>query len=146
MVKRAFISMLMLIALLGLSSIAAFGLAEDEELDQADDQASDLKSIQLEMDGKPGDVYQTIVLIGTSKHSWEKAVMNAFCRAYEMCLKDLTIVEIKELDTQLVRPPVPYNPQLPNGEIEYRATVEFSFKPEMHHPISKRAERTERGH
>jgi hypothetical protein len=89
---------------LGLSSIVAFGQADEEELDQADDEvsdltedkgvhqaddaASDLKSIQVGKDGggPKHKVYETMILIGTSEESWEDAVEDAAEEA-QMLLK-----------------------------------------------------------
>jgi flavin-binding protein dodecin len=162
MVRRAVVSILVLIALIGLSS-NAFGYDKEDNLDQADqaqldqtaNEASDQTesasaSMQAAEDGKDhhGDVYETVVLIGTSKHSWEDAVMNAAIEAQEhlkMSKKpqkdfSISIVEVKDLDAQLVRSMKPGQTESnkqkePHIEIEYRATVEFSFKPDMNnHP------------
>jgi flavin-binding protein dodecin len=62
-------------------------------------------------------VYKIIILVGTSKESWEKAAAAAVETASKT-LRDLRIAEVEELDMQLE-----------NGKItNYRAKVRVSFK------------------
>ena len=66
----------------------------------------------------PESVYDVILLIGSSKESWEKAAANAVEQASKS-LRDLRIAEIAELDMQLDG----------RGKVEaYRAKVKLSFK------------------
>ena len=48
----------------------------------------------------PESVYDVILLIGSSKESWEKAAANAIEQASKS-LRDLRVAEIVELDMQL---------------------------------------------
>jgi flavin-binding protein dodecin len=65
-------------------------------------------------------VYDVILLIGSSKESWEKAAVNAVEQASKS-LRDLRVAEIVELDMQLDA----------KGKVEaYRAKVRLSFKVE----------------
>ena len=48
----------------------------------------------------PESVYDVILLIGSSKESWEKAAANAVEQASKS-LRDLRVAEIVELDMQL---------------------------------------------
>ncbi|HWZ63779.1 MAG TPA: dodecin family protein [Steroidobacteraceae bacterium] len=62
-------------------------------------------------------VYKIVELIGTSSESWEKAAAAAVSQAAKS-LRDLRIVEVKELDMQVA-----------NGKVRaYRARVNVSFK------------------
>ena len=66
----------------------------------------------------PDSVYDVILLIGSSKESWEKAAVNVVERASES-LRELRVAEIVELDMQLDA----------KGQVEaYRAKVKLSFK------------------
>ena len=66
----------------------------------------------------PESVYDVILLIGSSKESWEKAAANAVEQASKS-LRDVRIAEIVELDMQLNA----------TGKVEaYRAKVKLSFK------------------
>ena len=66
----------------------------------------------------PDSVYDVILLIGSSKESWEKAAANVVERASNS-LRDVRVAEIVELDMQLD----------PKGQVEaYRAKVKLSFK------------------
>jgi dodecin len=51
-------------------------------------------------DDMPESVYDVILLIGSSKESWEKAAANAVEQASKS-LRDLRVAEIVELDMQL---------------------------------------------
>jgi flavin-binding protein dodecin len=69
-------------------------------------------------DDMPESVYDVIVLIGSSKESWEKAAANAVEQASKT-LRNLRVAEIVELDMQLDA----------KGKVEaYRAKVRLSFK------------------
>jgi len=69
-------------------------------------------------DDMPESVYDVILLIGSSKESWEKAAANAVEQASKS-LRDVRIAEIVELDMQLDA----------KGKVEaYRAKVRLSFK------------------
>ncbi|HLJ38967.1 MAG TPA: dodecin family protein [Steroidobacteraceae bacterium] len=62
-------------------------------------------------------VYKIVELVGTSSESWEKAAAAAVSQAAKS-LRDLRIVEVKELDMQVA-----------NGKVRaYRARVNVSFK------------------
>ena len=62
-------------------------------------------------------VYKIVELVGTSTESWEKAAAAAVNQASKS-LRDLRIVEIKQLDMQVA-----------NGKVRaYRARVNVSFK------------------
>jgi dodecin len=62
-------------------------------------------------------VYKIVELVGTSTESWEKAAAAAVSQAAKS-LRDLRIVEVKELDLQVA-----------NGKVRaYRARVNVSFK------------------
>ncbi|HXB18378.1 MAG TPA: dodecin family protein [Steroidobacteraceae bacterium] len=62
-------------------------------------------------------VYKIVELVGTSTESWEKAAAAAVNQAAKS-LRDLRIVEVKELDMQVA-----------NGKVTaYRARVNVSFK------------------
>jgi len=62
-------------------------------------------------------VYKIVELVGTSPESWEKAAAAAVNQAAKS-LRDLRIVEVKELDMQVA-----------NGKVRaYRARVNVSFK------------------
>jgi flavin-binding protein dodecin len=62
-------------------------------------------------------VYKIVELVGTSAESWEKAAAAAVSQAAKS-LRDLRIVEVKELDMQVA-----------NGKVRaYRARVNVSFK------------------
>jgi dodecin len=62
-------------------------------------------------------VYKIVELVGTSTESWEKAAAAAVSQAAKS-LRDLRIVEVKELDMQVA-----------NGKVRaYRARVNVSFK------------------
>lgn len=62
-------------------------------------------------------VYKIVELVGTSTESWEKAAAAAVNQAAKS-LRDLRIVEIKQLDLQVA-----------NGKVRaYRARVNVSFK------------------
>ena len=66
----------------------------------------------------PDSVYDVILLIGSSKESWEKAAANAVDQASKS-LRDVRVAEIVELDMQLDA----------KGTVEaYRAKVKLSFK------------------
>ena len=66
----------------------------------------------------PDSVYDVIMLIGSSKESWEKAAANAVEQASKS-LRDVRIAEVVELDMQLDA----------KGKVEaYRAKVKLSFK------------------
>jgi flavin-binding protein dodecin len=66
----------------------------------------------------PESVYDVILLVGSSKDSWEKAAANAVERASKT-LRDVRVAEIVELDMQLDA----------KGKVEaYRAKVKLSFK------------------
>ena len=66
-----------------------------------------------------GKVYKIIELVGSSPDGWEEAVKTIVDTASSE-LKNLRIVEVKELDTKLE-----------DGKItEYRAKVRLSFKVE----------------
>jgi len=66
-----------------------------------------------------GKVYKIIELVGSSPDGWEEAVKSIVDIASSE-LKNLRIVEVKELDTRLE-----------DGKIaEYRARVRLSFKVE----------------
>ena len=68
----------------------------------------------------PDSVYDVILLIGSSKKSWEKAAANAVEQASKS-LRDVRVAEIVELDMQLDA----------KGKVEaYRAKVKLSFKVE----------------
>ena len=68
----------------------------------------------------PESVYDVILLIGSSKESWEKAAANAVEQASKS-LRNLRVAEIVELDMQLDA----------KGKVEaYRAKVRLSFKVE----------------
>jgi dodecin len=68
----------------------------------------------------PDSVYDVILLIGSSKESWEKAAANAVEQASKS-LRNLRVAEIVELDMQLDA----------KGKVEaYRAKVRLSFKVE----------------
>ena len=72
----------------------------------------------------PESVYDVILLIGSSKESWEKAAANAVEQASKS-LRDLRVAEIVELDMQLDA----------KGKVEaYRAKVRLSFKVERLRP------------
>src|SRR6478672_6833412 len=69
-------------------------------------------------DDMPESVYDVILLIGSSKESWEKAAANAVEQASKS-LRDVRVAEIVELDMQLNA----------KGKVEaYRAKVKLSFK------------------
>ena len=71
-------------------------------------------------DDMPESVYDVILLIGSSKESWEKAAANAVEQASKS-LRNLRVAEIVELDMQLDT----------KGKVEaYRAKVRLSFKVE----------------
>ena len=62
-------------------------------------------------------VYKIVELVGTSSESWEKAAAAAVNQAAKS-LRDLRIVEVKELDMQVA-----------GGKVRaYRARVNVSFK------------------
>src|SRR5689334_22665924 len=62
-------------------------------------------------------VYKIVELVGTSPESWEKAAAAAVYQAAKS-LRDLRIVEVKQLDMQVA-----------NGKVRaYRARVNVSFK------------------
>ena len=62
-------------------------------------------------------VYKIVELVGTSTESWEKAAAAAVSQAARS-LRDLRIVEVKQLDMQVA-----------NGKVTaYRARVNVSFK------------------
>jgi len=62
-------------------------------------------------------VYKIVELVGTSTESWEKAAAAAVNQAARS-LRDLRIVEVKQLDMQVT-----------NGKVHaYRARVNVSFK------------------
>jgi len=62
-------------------------------------------------------VYKIVELVGTSTESWEKAAAAAVNQAAKS-LRDLRIVEVKQLDMQVA-----------NGKVTaYRARVNVSFK------------------
>ena len=62
-------------------------------------------------------VYKIVELVGTSTESWEKAAAAAVNQAAKS-LRDLRIVEVKELDMQVA-----------GGKVRaYRARVHVSFK------------------
>jgi dodecin len=62
-------------------------------------------------------VYKIVELVGTSTESWEKAAAAAVSQAAKS-LRDLRIVEVKQLDLQVA-----------NGKVRaYRARVNVSFK------------------
>jgi flavin-binding protein dodecin len=62
-------------------------------------------------------VYKIVELVGTSAESWEKAAAAAVSQAAKS-LRDLRIVEVKELDMQVA-----------NGKVRaYRARVNVSYK------------------
>jgi dodecin len=62
-------------------------------------------------------VYKVVELVGTSTESWEKAAAAAVSQASKT-LRDLRIVEVKELDMTIQ-----------NGKVHnYRARVNLSFK------------------
>ena len=62
-------------------------------------------------------VYKIVELVGTSTESWEKAAAAAVSQAAKS-LRDLRIVEVKELDMQVA-----------NGKVRaYRARVNVSFE------------------
>jgi hypothetical protein len=62
-------------------------------------------------------VYKIVELVGTSTESWEKAAAAAVNQAAKS-LRDLRIVEVKQLDMQVA-----------NGKVAaYRARVNVSFK------------------
>ena len=62
-------------------------------------------------------VYKIVELVGTSTESWEKAAAAAVSQAARS-LRDLRIVEVKQLDMQVA-----------NGKVHaYRARVNVSFK------------------
>jgi dodecin len=62
-------------------------------------------------------VYKIVELVGTSSESWEKAAAAAVNQAAKS-LRDLRIVEVKQLDMQVA-----------NGKVRaYRARVNVSFK------------------
>jgi dodecin len=62
-------------------------------------------------------VYKIVELVGTSPESWEKAAAAAVTQAAKS-LRDLRIVEVKQLDLQVA-----------NGKVRaYRARVNVSFK------------------
>ena len=63
-------------------------------------------------------VYDVILLIGSSKESWEKAAANAVEQAAKS-LRELRVAEVVKLDMQLDA----------KGKVEaYRAKVSVSFK------------------
>ena len=63
-------------------------------------------------------VYDVILLIGSSKESWEKAAANAVEQAAKS-LRELRVAEVVKLDMQLDA----------KGKVEaYRAKVNVSFK------------------
>ena len=65
----------------------------------------------------PESVYKIVELVGTSSESWEKAAAAAVNQAAKS-LRDLRIVEVKQLDMQVA-----------NGKVRaYRARVNVSFK------------------
>ena len=71
-------------------------------------------------DDMPESVYDVILLIGSSKESWEKAAANAVEQASKS-LRNLRVAEIVQLDMQLDA----------KGKVEaYRAKVRLSFKVE----------------
>ena len=128
--KRAFVSILVLVALMGLSSIA-FGQEEsgecedcdqavEEEVDQVNEEEVDqaVEAVYTDENFRSGgDVYKTVVLAGTSTTGWEDAVKTALDRATKS-LRDVHVAEVKKLDVHLEY-----------GKIqEYRAWVELSFK------------------
>ncbi|MGP8035405.1 MAG: dodecin family protein [Steroidobacteraceae bacterium] len=62
-------------------------------------------------------VYKIVELVGTSTESWEKAAAAAVSQAAKS-LRDLRIVEVKQLDMQVA-----------GGKVRaYRARVNVSFK------------------
>ena len=66
----------------------------------------------------PESVYDVILLIGSSKESWEKAAANAVEQAAKS-LRELRVAEVVKLDMQLDA----------KGKVEaYRAKVNVSFK------------------
>jgi flavin-binding protein dodecin len=68
----------------------------------------------------PESVHDVILLIGSSKESWEKAAANAVAQASKS-LRDVRVAAIVELDMQLDA----------KGKVEaYRAKVKLSFKVE----------------
>ena len=69
-------------------------------------------------DARPESVCDVILLIGSSKESWEKAAANAVEQASKS-LRDVRVAEIVEFDMQLDA----------KGKVEaYRAKVKLSFK------------------
>jgi flavin-binding protein dodecin len=71
-------------------------------------------------DDMPESVYDVILLIGSSKESWEKAAADAVEQASKS-LRDVRVAEIVQLDMQLDA----------KGKVEaYRAKVRLSFKVE----------------
>ena len=71
-------------------------------------------------DDMPESIYDVIVLVGSSKESWEKAAANAVAQASKT-LRDVRVAEVAELDMQLDA----------TGKVEaYRAKVKLSFKVE----------------
>jgi len=65
----------------------------------------------------PESVYKIVELVGTSTESWEKAAAAAVTQAAKS-LRDLRIVEVKQLDMQVA-----------GGKVRaYRARVNVSFK------------------
>ena len=66
----------------------------------------------------PDSVYDVILLVGSSKESWEKAAANAVEQAAKS-LRDLRVAEVVKLDIQLDA----------KGKVEaYRAKLNVSFK------------------
>ena len=66
----------------------------------------------------PDSIYDVILLIGSSKESWEKAAANAVELAAKS-LRDLRVAEVVKLDIQLDA----------KGKVEaYRAKLNVSFK------------------
>ena len=66
----------------------------------------------------PESIYDVVLLIGSSKESWEKAAANAVEQAAKS-LRDLRVAEVVKLDIQLDA----------KGKVEaYRAKLNVSFK------------------
>ena len=146
MAKRLLISLLLLVALVGVGlTSCVFGeddqatddqVADDQVNNQAaDDQAAPDQAVVVpdSEPPKPKDMdhaSETVIIIGTSHDSWEDAVHAAVEKA-EKCYKDVEIVQIGRLDAKIEhkdKGPAGIKEKEDKDKIEFTAAVEFSYK------------------